>query len=98
MRPLLPRFPKGLRPVHGGAVGGGEGIYNVPQGFQQGGFAFAGAAARGGIELLLEVGVIGDGEVVGGVVGEEGDGSAVGDGAGLGVGDEHYQGGVARDA
>ena len=96
--PLLPRFPKGLRPVHGGALGGGEGVDYVPQGGEQGGFAFAGAAAGGGVELLLEVGVVGDGEVVGGVVGEEGDGSAVGDGAGFGVGYEHYQGGVARNA
>ena len=64
-------------------MGGGEGINNVPEGGEEGGFTFARAAAGGGVELLLEVGVVGDGEVVGGVVGEEGDGGAVGDDAGL---------------
>ena len=70
---------------------GGERVDLFPEPFQKCGFAFFGAAARGVIEFLFEIGVVRDGKIFVVPMREESDGRLVADGSGLGIGDEHHE-------
>ena len=86
---------EGLIPEDGGVDFGCEFVGDGGEGVEELLLAFLGATTGGFVDDAGVVGIVGDGEVVGSVVGEEVDSDLVADVATFGVGDEEHGNGIA---
>ena len=86
---------EGLIPEDGGVDFGGEFIGDGGEGVEEFLLAFLRATTGGFVDDAGIVGIVGDGEVIGSIVGEEVDSDLVADVATFGVGDEEHGDGIA---